>query len=294
MSNDIPEFDELVDEITELTGLDRGVVARKVWADALNQTSNVCADARRVGLQPHVYSEQMEAFYRDTDGFIFETMIECCRGGKRAVLADAERRIQNYLQTRNVPRAEVLMFGDGTGSDTSYFHNAFGGALSLSSFDVPGSKTFDFAVRRFKKHRVPVEVITDYSQIPAAKFDIIVSFEVLEHLSDPQQAIHDMARFLKDDGIALITESFEAVIPPYPTHLLSNFQYARKTPLMFLKAGLVMSYFNNAPMLKFRPTEFTKKVPLRLRDRLGVILNRHVHRPIIRRFVEQKFRQLVR
>lgn len=293
MTNEIPQFDELVDEIAELTGADRNTVARKVWADALNQTSNVRADAERVGLKPHVYSEQMEDFYRTTDGFIFETMIECCRGGKRAVLADSEQRIRHHLESRKIERARVLMFGDGSGSDTSYFHNAFGDAVELSSFDVPGSKTFDFATRRFAKHRVPVKVITDYEQIPAAEYDVLVSFEVLEHLPKPQQAINDMARFLKPNGIALITESFEAVIPQYPTHLRSNLRYAKKTPVMFLKAGMVMTYFNDAPAMKFRPTEFTKAPSLTASDRMAVLLNRHVHRPIIKRFLKEKLKKLV-
>lgn len=293
MTNDIPQFDELVDEITELTGLDRALVARKVWADALNQTANVNADADRIGLKRHVYSEQMEEFYRSTDGFIFETMIECCRGGKRAVLADSEKRIENYLRAHGSERASVLMFGDGTGSDTGYFHNAFGDRIELWSFDVPGSKTFDFAIKRFEKHRIPVRVVTDFAQIPRQAFDIIVSFEVLEHLVDPQQAINDMAAFVKPNGIALITESFEAVIPSYPTHLESNLRYARRTPLMFLKAGMVMTYFNDAPMMKFRPTEFMKKVPLTRADRMSVILNRHVHRPVVKRWLERNLRKLL-
>jgi len=282
MNNQVPEFDQLVDEITELTGLARSVVAHKVWVDALNQTTNVSEDAKRVGLQPHIYSEQMETFYRDTDAFIFETMVECCRDGKRAVLADADARIRNYLAMHHLSSAEVLMFGDGTGSDTSYLHNAFGDALRLSAFDVPGSKTFDFAARRFRKHQVPVEVITDYSRIPEGKFDIVVSFEVLEHLSDPQRAIHDIGRFLKPNGIALITESFEAVIPRYPTHLWSNLRYAKRTPLMFANAGLIITYLNKAFMMKFRPTEYTKKVPVTARDRLGVLMNRDVHRPLLK------------
>lgn len=292
MTNDIPQFDELVDEIAELTGLDRGVVARKVWADALNQTANVNADADRVGLKRHVYSEQMEEFYRSTDGFIFETMIECCRGGKRAVLADSEKRIENYLRAHRSERASVLMFGDGTGSDTGYFHNAFRDRIELWSFDVPGSKTFEFAIKRFEKHRIPVKVVTDYQEIPHQAFDIVVSFEVLEHLVNPQQAINDMARFLKPNGIALITESFEAVIPPYPTHLSSNLRHAKRTPLMFAKAGLILTYLNKEPMLRFRPTEYTKKMPATARDRLGVYLSADVQLPLFKRIVKQRLLDL--
>ena len=293
MHNGVPQFDEVVDEITELTGLERKVVARKVWSDALNQTGNVCAAAKDFGLQPHIYSEEMERFYRETDGFIFETMIECCRDGKRAVLADAEARIRNFLDARKLSRAKVLMFGDGTGSDTCYFHSAFGDAIELSSFDVPGSKTFDFAARRFAKHAVPVEVITDYATIRESAFDIVVSFEVLEHLVDPQQAIDDIARFLKPNGIALITESFEAVLPRYPTHLWSNAQYAKRTPLMFAKAGLILTYLNTAFMMKFRPTEYTKKVPLTPRDRLGVLMNRNVYRPLLKHIVVRRILNLI-
>jgi SAM-dependent methyltransferase len=290
VNNRIPEFDALVDEIAELTGADRSVVAHRVWIEALNQTSNVTDAAKDFGLQPHVYSEQMEQFYRETDAFIFETMIESFRNGKRAVLADAEARIREYQATRQSARAEVLMFGDGTGSDSSYFHHSLGEAIRLSSFDVPGSKTFEFAARSFAKHRLPVEVITEFEQIPEGKFDVVVSFEVLEHLPDPQQAIHDIARFLKPNGIALITESFDAVISCFPTHLWSNAQYAKRTPLMFAKAGLILTYVNTASRLKFRPTEYTKKVPVTRGERLGVLLNRQVSGELLKGFAGKVLR----
>lgn len=274
--------------------MDRDYVAQKVWADALNQTANVREDAERVGLEPHVYSDQMEAFYRQTDGFIFETIVESCRLGKRAVLAAAEQRIENHLRVVRPARASVLMFGDGTGSDTCAFHSSFSDRIQLWSFDVPGSKTFEFAAKLFKKHQIPVKVAANLQDIPRDAFDIVVSFEVLEHLADPQQAIRDVAGFLKPNGIALITESFDAVHANYPTHLHSNLRYAHWTPLLFLRAGLVMTYFNDAPGLRFRPTEFMKKTPLTTIDRLGVVLNRHVYRPLLKSLIKRTIRKACR
>lgn len=43
----------------------------------------------------------------------------------------------------------------------------------------------------------------------------------------------------KNEGVALITESFSAIVPNFPTHLKLNFKYADKTPFLFLRHNLL-------------------------------------------------------
>jgi hypothetical protein len=280
-------YRQLVNEISELTGLDQATVEEKVWAEALNPGHNVACDAANFSLDFHVYGEQMERFYREADGFIFETMAEACRNGKRAVMEVIKRRIENYLETRKTRRINILMLGDGTGSDTLYLSAAFKDAASLFYFDVPGSKTFEFATRRFERQGAPVEIITDYERIPRDFFDTVVSLEVLEHLPQPSEAIGGMSGFMKTGAISLITESFGAVGATFPTHLKSNLRYVGHTPLMFLKHNLLLTFYNRQPGLRFRPMEFTKKSAVNFSDKLSVYADRDVIKPLVKNFIKR-------
>ena len=47
----------------------------------------------------------------------------------------------------------------------------------------------------------------------------------------------------KNEGVALITESFSAIVPNFPTHLKLNFKYADKTPFLFLRHNLLFKWF---------------------------------------------------
>jgi len=155
----------------------------------------------------------MEKFYQETDAYIYETMVESCRFGKRLVMEKIKERIDNYmnLNLKNKSKLNILMFGDGVGSDTIYLYSFYKDKANFYYFDVTGSKTFDFAQKRFKKYNVDVRIITDYNKIPKNFFDVIVSLEVLEHLPDPVKAIKDISEFLRVGGIVLVTESFGAV-----------------------------------------------------------------------------------
>ena len=70
----------------------------------------------------------------------------------------------------------------------------------------------------------------------ASKACIVVCFEVLEHLPEPEQAIRDIATMVKPAGIALITEDFGDIAEHLPTHLKSTSSLAGTTPFLFLKS----------------------------------------------------------
>ena len=207
-----PEFDFLVREISELTGQPEEVVRQRVWDEAPSVGSNVSAAASDFGLVPHIYNDRMKEFYVSTDAFVFETMVESCRSGKRAIVSDICDRLRLLSNRASIPPS-VLMLGDGSGGDTLALCREFAEAVSVYYFDVPGSRTFEFALKRFSKYAVPCKILTEYGQIPTAHFDAVISLEVLEHLPDPNAAIRDMWAFLKSGGVALVTESFNGVQP---------------------------------------------------------------------------------
>jgi SAM-dependent methyltransferase len=288
------DFDEICLEISELLGENIAVVRKKVWRESLMLGTNVLESAIKFGIDFHIYNEKMEKFYQETDAFIYETMVESCRLGKRLVMGKIKERIDNYmnLNLKSKSKLNILMFGDGVGSDTIYLYSFYKDKADFYYFDVPGSKTFDFAQKRFKKYNVEVRIITDYNNIPKNFFDVIVSLEVLEHLPDPVKAIKDISEFLRMNGIALITESFGAVQFNFPTHLKSNQKFEGKTPFLFLKYNLLLTYFNQDFFLIFRPMEFTKGERISIKDYFNLILTKPILKAylkgIIKRWLKRK------
>ena len=82
--------------------------------------------------------------------------------------------------------------------------SAEGGFLSLAAarFDVLGIDASEYAVRRAReRYGLPVEVKNvEHDPLPGSVFDVIVAFNVLEHLSDPSTAIARLFDVLKPGG----------------------------------------------------------------------------------------------
>ena len=282
------DFDEICLEISELLGENIDIVRKKVWRESLLPGTNVLESALKFGIDFHVYNEKMEKFYQETDGFIYESMVYSCRFDKRVVMEKVKQRIDNYISLKkSESKLNILMFGDGVGSDTIYLYNFYKDKVDFYYFDVPGSKTFEFAIKRFNKYNIEAKIITDYNKIPKDFFDVIISIEVLEHLPDPIQAIKNISEFLKVGGIALITESF-GLVPFYlPTHLKSNLKFKGKTPFLFLRFNLLLTYFNQDFSLMFRPMEFTKKEKISIKEYLNLILTRPILKAYVKSFIKR-------
>ncbi len=250
---------EIVREIADFTGLPRAEVERRVAAEAGALGHNVARDVERFGVTPHVFDAAMETLYREGDGFIFETLVFWARPTRRVWTERALERVEHYRARRGLPRerVRVLTLGDGTGNDTLSLVKQ---GYSVDYFEVPGSRTFDFALRRFERYGVlgkQVRLVTEYERCLSGEYDVALSFEVLEHLPDPVQAIRDMRFMLREGGIALVTEAFGVFDPDLPTHLRTNTRYEGRLPHLFLAAGLPLSWYNRGPL--FKPAEFTRR-----------------------------------
>ncbi|HOW59054.1 MAG TPA: methyltransferase [Candidatus Omnitrophota bacterium] len=265
---------EIVDEIIELTGLPSDLVERKV-AQEFRSPNSLILEAADQKIDSFVYNEKMEAFYKETDIWIFSLAVEFSRWPRRRMFENVQKRFARYLQNLKDfnGKIRVLMLGDGIGSDTIALFNLYGDQAEFYYLDVPGSKTFDFAVKRFKKYSAYPKILIEFDNIPKNFFDMVICLEVLEHLPDPLQSIHQIAEFLKSEGCALVSECFLGVTPQFPTHLKSNLRYAGRTPFLFLSQGLCLTYFCTHPLILFKPMEFLKKSSINSWDRLRVYLN---------------------
>src|SRR5260370_32908257 len=83
------------------------------------------------------------------------------------------------IRRLDVANPRVLLLGDGSGNDALYFCRS---GISVDYCDFPGSRTFDFAVKRFDYHQASVNVISDRAALSMECYDADLSLEVFAHL----------------------------------------------------------------------------------------------------------------
>ena len=252
-------YAEIVDEIVCFTKLSKSDVEHKVWMQALQPGWNVLNDVARFKVTPHVNNKNMDQLYEEGDAFIFETLVFWAKPERYQWSEQALKRIHLYAAQKNLPakNISILIFGDGTGNDSLYLA---GQGFHVDYFDVPDSKTYQFAMNRFEKYGFlgqTIRVMPDYKSCFDREYDVVISFEVLEHIPQPLAAIRDIASVLKVGGIALITEDFGDIVARLPTHLKSNSKYVGQTPFLFLRNKMMLSWYNRQAL--FKPMEFVKK-----------------------------------
>lgn len=241
---------------------------RTRWArEAASIGWNVNQDVSRYGVTPHVHDAAMDRLYREGDGFIFETLSYWITPNRQRWSQRGLARLQRHCRSLGIAPAELrlLMLGDGSASDTLLL---LGHGFRPHYFDVPGSVTSAFSRARFAARGVAgdVQVIDDFERLKGAGYQALWCFDVIEHLPDMPQAIHDMATMLADGGIALITESCRHVRPDLPTHLEINRQYDGRVPALFQAAGLSLQQFTAGT--DYRPCEYRKDAAPSLAARL--------------------------
>lgn len=120
--------------------------------------------------------------------------------------------------TRFVEGKRVLDIACGEGYGTAALLQA--GASSIIGVDI-SPEVCDHAHRKYDVKTL----VGDATSIPLAddSVDIVISFETIEHLEEPQRFVDECARVLAPGGVAVIstpnTEIFQASIVDNPFHV---------------------------------------------------------------------------
>ncbi|SRR6266540_3833252 len=285
-------FDEIVAEIVQYTGFYRAEVEYRVWMQALEPGWNVIQDVKRFGVTPFQFDEKMIRLYTEGYGFIFDSLVFWSRPSRRLWIQHALDRIGKYANRIGVPLAKlkILMHGDGPGNDSLFLTNC---GLTVDYYEVPGSKTFDFAVKRFKHCGLwerNIRPIYDYRACLQGQYDVVLSYEVLEHLPKPIEAIQDIYAALKVGGIAIITEDFGDLAGYLPTHLQSGARYLGKAAFLFLKQNMVLSWYSKDEL--FKPYEFVKVQQVSARDWIELVQDYNVRSRYLSKYADLLSRRL--
>jgi 2-polyprenyl-3-methyl-5-hydroxy-6-metoxy-1,4-benzoquinol methylase len=211
---DLPEHNPVLiteddlEDLATFTGRSREACLERLRAYSVQEL----ARAWRVA-NPRT-SEEILAFYRSTDLYIWALM-QWHASPARQPYKDA---LTNLVQSNPAASGwkRVYDFGAGIGTDALY--------LSSRGYDVTmvdvDSPTFHFARHRFKRRNLHARFIVSNSPLPEpdSVYDVVVCFDVFEHLPDPLKAADRMVNALRSGGVFLQQGSFVNA-GDHPCHL---------------------------------------------------------------------------
>ncbi len=225
--------DVLIARAAEATGRPVDQVRQLVTAERTSPGSTVSAEVARRGLEPHVWSEALVDFYKESDAFVFELLVWNEAGFKKSMRAWSRQTLLAEAD-RLGRRLRVLCHGDGLGLDAAAFAED---GHDVTYFEFPGASE-RFARRTFDEARLNIEVVTDESELGNG-FDVLTSFDVLEHVPEPRETVSRYASLLADGGLLLSHAPFYLIHPAYPTHLRTSRRHAGSTRL-YERAGFTL------------------------------------------------------
>ena len=154
----------------------------------------------------------LERFYNQSDTELFE-LIEWHASDP----IHYRTLIVRDLAQRRAGRA-FLDYGSGIGSDALVLGNA---GFNVTLADI-SDVLLAFAAYRCRQRGIPVQTIDlKNNELPAAAFDLVVCFDVLEHIPKPLAVVRRIHRSLRAGGLVVIHAPF-GKDPEHPMHVVHH------------------------------------------------------------------------
>lgn len=200
--------DEDVEDLATFTGLAPDVCRKRVHDYSLVQL----ADAWRRA-DPKSPVEILD-FYRSTDLYIWEQVQWHASASRTPYWQALRTLVECFPPTAGFRR--VYDFGGGIGTDALYLASR-GYEVTLVDVDGP---SFRFAQHRFRRRGLQARFEVSHSTLPAPSntYDIILCFDVFEHLPEPLEAVRRLVAALRPGGLIAQTGTFEDS-GAHPCHL---------------------------------------------------------------------------
>ena len=128
---------------------------------------------------------------------------ERCIPGKSGNVAEAEHSARYEFARKYVKDRKVLDVGCGVGYGSALLASI---AKEVIGIDI-SNEAIDYAKQNYLRENVRFHVgdATDLDFLKDEQFDVIASFEVIEHVPNYFQYLSEVQRLLKDDGIFIIS-----------------------------------------------------------------------------------------
>ena len=189
-------------------------------------------DFKRAGLTPHVWSDELESFYRDAPPSLTGYVVWNRRPEKQGM----RDWIGDYLARESRASLKVLTIGDGAGFDSLY--------LAQRGHEVTYSELakgcIAFARRIFELSGQPVDIVIDLDEIPRESYDVVLCLDVLEHVPNPPEFVAQLAGYLRPGGQLIVHAPFFFVTYHNPTHLRANRRYSGDLAQLYTRNGLYL------------------------------------------------------
>jgi SAM-dependent methyltransferase len=161
--------------------------------------------------------DEIVRFYQTAEAYIWELMAWNASASRQRHWNALERVAKEF--PANAGFARVLDFGCGVGGD-SLFLARRGYRVTLMDVDGPA---FRFAQHRFARRGLEGRFITSSSSVPQPEsiYDVIICFDVFEHLPDPVAAARSLVKSLRRGGLLVQVATFFDN-GEFPHHMPSN------------------------------------------------------------------------
>ena len=241
--------------IQPLSGLSTNEWRSQLREEGLRPGTACNTELQKMNIPCHADSKKLESLYHSSHAFLLE-LTSAFADKSRARMSQF---VLHHCLCKFEEKSRILAVGDGLGFESI--------GLAAAGFHVDyqdswGSKTHTGA-QALAKHFLSSTVLPNINFTTPGKhlqaYQAIVCLEVIEHVSQPQAFLSEMAEQLAPGGTLIISESFGGVEPRWPTHLHSNIHFSGRLPLLCAEQGLELVDFNKEPI--FKPYIFRKCKP---------------------------------
>jgi len=207
-----------------------------------------------------VYNEETEAGLED-----LEHTAERVVPGKSPDDIYQEHLNRYVFASRFTNGKNVLDAACGSGYGTAYLLE---NGMACQVFGVDLSEdAVRYAEDRYGQHKISF-VCADVASLPFPNefFDIVVSFETIEHLVDRTRYLAECKRVLKPGGLFICSSPNKKVYSPYSEKPLNSFHTVEFLPDQF--SAILCEYFANVDLYGQNNVDLVKRTIFRIGRRM--------------------------